>query len=398
MNSDDDNAAGVDRRRFLRAAGLLGAGIGSAGLLAACGGDSDASVDSQIGGDAGGSTTAGAGAGAAAARPVGDRYRGLSIGCAYLTLADPNASLIQQTFEEADRRAGLGWRFNVVDGQGKPNQAQVGLASLISKRVDLIYLEGIPPRLVQSELQRAKDAGIPVIGGFTAAPLDPLIQFDYAAVLESDSVPLDFYMLTELSTLHADKDEIQVALVDSDLDVVVGRTKLLEALVRLPAYRKVKIVGAQNIDLADPDGSSSRIASSFLTQFPDLDAIWANYPNSAVAAANAIAQKNKVRQVGVYGHIANAAGIEALRDPNSPMSATSWIDLIYTAYATIGYMLDVVAGNEVQRTASYTNMVPVTVLARPTIREQIPGDGTTWVFGGATYREGFIAEWGEKFA
>jgi ABC-type sugar transport system substrate-binding protein len=389
------SASGIGRRQFLTRAGLLGAGLGTAGLMAACGGDSEASVDEQIGGaESAGTATAAA----AAAKPVGARYRGKTIGCAYLTLADPNATLIHQTLEEAARRAGLDWRFDVVDGQGRPNQAQVGLQSLISKRVDLIYLEGIPPRLVTSELTRAKEAGIPVIGGFTAAPLDPLIQFDYAAVLESDSVPLDFYMLTDLNTVHRDKSEIQVALVDSDLDVVVGRTRLLEALVRLPAYSKVKIVGAQNIDLADPDGSSSRIAASFLTRFPDLDAIWTNYPNSGIAAANAISQKNKTRQVAVYGHIANAAGIEALRDPNSPMAATSWIDLIYTGYATTGYMLDVFAGNEVERTVSYTDMVPVTVLARPTIAEQIPGDGTTWVFGGATYREGFLAQWGEKFA
>jgi hypothetical protein len=246
---------GIDRRRFLTRAGLLGAGLGSASLLAACGGDSDASVDDQIGG---GGATAAAATTAAAAAPISADLRGKSVGCAYLTLADPNASLINQTFEEASRRAGLDWRFDVVDGQGRPDQAQVGLQSLISKRVDLIYLEGIPPRLVSSELERARAAGIPVIGGFTAAPLDPLIQFDYAAVLESDSVPLDFYMLTELNTVHRDKAEIQVALVDSDLDVVVGRTKLLEALVALPAYRKVRIVATQNIDLADPDGSSTR--------------------------------------------------------------------------------------------------------------------------------------------
>jgi ABC-type sugar transport system substrate-binding protein len=381
---------GTDRRNFLKRAGVVGTGaFASTAALAACGSKSK-SLDSQIGSTASAAT--------AKTANLSASLKGKTIGLAFLTLADPNVQVIRASLEEAAKRANLNWTFTQFDGQGKPDQAQKGLQSLISKGVDLIYLEGIAPRLVKEELARAKAANIPVIGGFTAAPLDEGIMFDYAAILESDSVVLNEYMLTELNTIHADKAEIKIALVDSDLDVILGRTKVLEGLLQLAVNKKVKVVGAQNIDLADPVGSSTKIAASFLTKNPDLDAIWTNYPNSGIAAANAVSQKKMVDQVKVYGHIANAAGIEALRDKTSPMSATSWIDLVYTSYGTVGFMLDVFSKKPVARTVAYTNPVPVTVLARPTIADQIPGDGTTWVFSNGTYRDGFVNTWAEKYS
>jgi len=390
LTPDAPTAKGHDRRAFLKRAGLVGTGaFASSAALAACGGKSK-SIDSQIGG------TAGAATGKTANLP--DSLKNKTIGLAFLTLADPNVQVIRASLEEAAKRANLNWTFTQFDGQGKPDQAQKGLQSFISKKVDMIYLEGIPPRLVKSELARAKAAGIPVVGGFTAAPLDDGILFDYAAILESDSVVLNEYMLTELNQLHAGKSEIKIALVDSDLDVILGRTKVLEGLLQLASNKKVKVVGRQNIDLADPVGSSTKIASSFLTKHPDLDGIWTNYPTSAIASANAVSQKNKADQVKVYGHIANTAAIEALRDAKSPISATSWIDLVYTSYATLGFMLDVLTKKPVARTVAYTNPVPVTVLARPTIADQIPGDGTTWVFGNATYRDGFVQTWSQRYA
>jgi ABC-type sugar transport system substrate-binding protein len=397
-NSDDRmqsavGRTGMGRRAFLQRAGLLGtAAFGASMGLAACGSGDD--------GEKAGTTTATA-ADASSGAPSGsvaDKYKGKTIGLAFLTLADPNVVLIQEGLEEAASKAGLDWKFQSFDGQAKNDQAQKGLQSLISKKVDLIYLEGIAPRLVGPQLAQAKSANIPVVGGFTAAPLDPGIRYDYAGVLESDSVLLTQFMLQELQEVHADKPEIKLAIVDSDLDVVLGRRKILDGLLALEANKKIKVVGAQNIDLTDPVGSSTKIASSFLTKNPDLAAIWTNYPNSAIASANAAAQKGKSDQVRVYGHIANAAAIDALREKGSAMSATSWIDFSYTAYATVGNMLDVFAGKEVARTVSYTDPVPATVLSRATIETQIPGKGTTWEFGGGSYRDGFVQSWFDRFA
>jgi ABC-type sugar transport system substrate-binding protein len=358
--------------------------------LAACGGDDGPTAGTQ-------SATA-ADAAATTGGSIKDTFKGKTIGLAFLTLADPNVVLIQEGLEEAAKKAGLDWKFESFDGQAKNAQAQQGLQSLISKKVDLIYLEGIAPRLVGPQLAAAKKANIPVVGGFTAAPLDQNIMYDYAASLESDSVMLNQFMLTELSELHRDKAEIKLALIDSDLDVILGRRKVLDGLLQLAVNKKVKVVGSQNIDLTDPVGSSSKIAASFLTKNRDLDAIWTNYPNAAIASVNAAAQKGMSDQVKVYGHIANAAAIESLRQKGSAMSATSWIDFTYAAYATLGYMLDVFAENEVARTVSYTDPVPVTVLSRATVEQQVPGDGTAWSFQGGAYRDGFIADWRTRFA
>ncbi len=382
--------SGMGRRAFLQRAGLVSAAaVGASMGLAACGEADKAGT--------GAATASDPGAGAPAGN-VADKFKGKTIGLAFLTLADPNVVLIQEGLEEAAEKAGLDWKFQSFDGQAKNAQAQQGLQSLIAKKVDLIYLEGIPPRLVGPQLAQAEAAGIPVVGGFTAAPLDSSIKYDYAASLESDSVVLSQFMLAELNQLHEDKSEIKVALLDSDLDVILGRRKVLDGLLQLAVNKKVKVVASQNIDLTDPVGSSTKIASSFMTKHTDLDAIWTNYPNAAIASANVAAQKRKAEQVRVYGHIANVAAIEALREEGSAMSATSWIDFTYTAYATVGYMLDVFAGNEVPRTVSYTDPVPVSVLSRATIEQQIPGDGTSWTFAGGGYRDSFVQGWGERFA
>jgi ABC-type sugar transport system substrate-binding protein len=385
----NDGRPGFGRRTFLARAGVAaGAAVGGGALLAACG--SKGSINDQIG------TSAAATTGSTTSK-IAAKYKNKTIGMAFLTLADPNVQVISDSFEEAAERANLNWKFNKVDGQGTPDQAQKGLQSMVSKGVDLIYLEGIPPRLVGPQLAEAKSAGIPVIGGFTAAPLDPGIAFDYAALLDMDSVALSEFMLLDLNQVHEEKGTIKVAMVDSDLDVILGRSKILKALLELSVNSHIEVVGSQSIDLADPVGSSTKIASSFLTQFPDLDAFWTNYPNSCVAAATAVAQANKAEQVRVYGHIANTAAIEALRESGSAVEATSWIDLVYTSYATVGYALDLFSGAQVPRTVSYTNSVPVTVLSRETIAEQIPGEATTWVFGGASYRDEFISNWAQKF-
>lgn len=378
---------GYGRRAFLKRAGLVGsAAIGSTAVLAACG---------KAGSESATATTEEA---SVALGKLAEKYKGKTIGGAYFTTADPNVKTIRDAFDDAVEKAGLDWKFVAVDGQGLPDKCQLAMQSLITKKVDLIYVEGIPPRLIKAELAAAKAAKIPVVGGFTADPLNDGILFDYAAVLESDSLLISDFMLRELNAVHPDKPEIKIAVMDADLDVLRTKRPILDALLAQPANRRIKVVVEADIDLNNLVGSSTKLAGTFLTRHPDLDAIWTNYPNSTIASANVIAQKGKADQTRVYGHIANAAGIEALRQKGSAVSATSWIDFTYLGFATIGYMLDVFAGNEVPKTVADTDPVPATVLSRKTIASQIEGDGLTWEFGKATYRDNFTRTWSERFA
>jgi ABC-type sugar transport system substrate-binding protein len=317
------------------------------------------------------------------------------IGAAYLTFADSNVRLIQSTLEEASERAGLGWSFSSADGRGTPSQARAALRSLLDGGCDLIYLEGIPPRQVEEELEQARRAGVPMIGGFTAAELD---HNDDAAVLESDSVRLNLHMLDELNARSTRNESIEIALIDSTLDVIAGRRTLLETLLRLRANRRIRIVDVASVDLADPLNSSAAIADRFLADHPRLAAIWTNYPVSATAAVAAVASADRGDQVAVYGHIANEAGVRALRAPDSPMRATSWVDLDYTTYLTVGDMLGAFAGHARRRLHAPGNAVPVTVLDRSSVNAQISPDDTHWVAQGGLHRDEFVARWREQFS
>ena len=123
----------------------------------------------------------------------------------------------------------------------------------------------------------------------------------------------------------------------------------------------------------------------------------------AVPAASAVAQAGKSKQVQVYGHVAQSAGLDALRDKSNPLTAISWVDLVFWAYQLVEYMLDIFADRSKSRFVQYQNPIPAAVIDKSSVAriQKVTVQGksvSTWMLNEGAYRPVFLKNWQKKFA
>lgn len=386
-------SGGLTRSGFFRRTAAMGIGGGiAATILTACGGGT---------GHATASTTATTSTSTlpTSGGSIASKYKNKKIGVVHLTAADENEYSLVKALQEASDKAGLNWTYLQSDSQGDQGKAQQGVEAYISQRVDGIILLVVSSRLVSKQIADATNAKIPVFGMWTFSELDPNIVVDYTSVPAADASALAGYMFDSLY-LKKPSGTINVALVDTNLDILQARSVTVRAIAKL--YPRVTIVDSADIDLTDVVGSATNITNGFLSKHSNLDAIWTNYPPTGPAAAAAIQAANKTKQVGVFTHVAESAGLKALADPNNPLQAMPWLDFDWESYHLTEYMLDHFAGNPVDRLASYQVIVPFQVFTKSTVRTGATGTGSAvghgWTLLDGIWKGPLIDSWKQKFA
>lgn len=357
------------RAGFLKRAGLvgLGAGVGGA-VLAACGSGGSTSAA----GDTTAATTTAGGGG-----EISSKLKNKKIGIVHFTEADENELAIAKALEQAAEDAGLNWSVSATDSQGAQSKAEQGVAAFVHQNVDAIIPLVVSARLVEAQLEEAKQAEIPVFGMWTFSELNPKLVVDYTPLPAADASALAGYMCSDLYE-RIPSGQIKVALLDTDLDILQTRSVSVRAIAEL--YPRIEIVDTANVNLEDINGSTSSIVQGFLSKTSDLNAIWTNYPPTGPGAAAAVEQRGKTEQVGVYTHVAEGAGIEALKNPNGALRASSWVDLDWQSYGIVGLMLAYFNGEEVPRLSSYEDICPIKVVTQLNVGEA-EGQGTAGGYG-----------------
>jgi ABC-type sugar transport system substrate-binding protein len=334
---------------------------------------------------------------AASGGAIASKYKNKTIGVVHLTKADENETTLVKALKEASTAGGLGWKFVESDGQGDQGKIQQAMSAFIAQKVDAIVLEVVSTRLVSKELADAKAAGIPVFGEWTFSELDPNLTADYTPVPAADASALAGQMFSELYLAHPAGD-IQVALVNTDLDILQARNAVVRGLAKL--YPRIKIVDSANISFTDIVGSSTQIANGFLSKYPDLDAIWTAYPLSGPAAAQAILAAHK--NVKVYTHVAQSEGIKALADPANPLSAMPWLDFDWESYHLVDTMLSHFGGKPVNKLNGFQDVVPFKVFTKANAKEGLTGKGVAagigWTLLEGSWKQPLVDTWKTKFA
>lgn len=382
----------ITRAAFLRRVGLMGLGVGAtASLLAACGGGGS----SSSAGAAETTTAAKAGGGG----EIASKLKNKTIGVVHLTEADENEITLVKALEEASEKAGLDWKFQQADSQGEEGKAQAAIEAFITQKVDAIIPLVISARMVEKQLADAKAAKIPVFGEWTFSELNPNLVIDYTSVPAADASALAGWMFSHLYE-EIPTGEIQVALVNTDLDILQARNVTVRAIAEL--YPRAKIVDSANISLTDINGSATNIANGFLSKYPNLNALWTNYPPTGPLAAAAVQARGKTEQVGVYTHVAEKAGIESLEDPSSPLTAMPWLDFDWESYHLVEQMLNFFAGKPVRRLLSYEVIVPFQVFTKETAKEGLTGTGVAngvgWTLLEGSWKEPLVEGWKSTFS
>lgn len=388
---DDGEVFGPNwtRAGFLKRAGMVGLGTGVGGVvLAACG----SSGSTTAAGESTASTTSGSGGGSISAK-----LKNKKVGIVHFTEADENEIAIAQAFEQAVEDAGLNWSVQASDSQAVQSKAEQSVSALVHQDVDAIVPLVVSSRLIEAQLAEAKKAKIPVFGMWTFSELNPELVVDYTPLPAADASALAGYMCSDLYERKPD-GQIKVALLDTDLDILQTRSVSVRAITEL--YPRVEIVDTANVNLEDINGSTSSIVQGFLSKNSDLDAIWTNYPPTGPGAATAVDQRGKTEQVGVYTHVAEGAGIEALKNPNGALRASSWVDLDWQSYHMVGLMLAYFNGEEVPRLSSYEDICPIKVITQKNVSEA-EGQGTAggygWTILEGSWKPQVVEGWKAKY-
>ncbi|HZV74940.1 MAG TPA: substrate-binding domain-containing protein [Conexibacter sp.] len=386
LNSGGGSA--FTRSAFLRRAAVTGVGAATVGTaLQACG--------------SGGNTVAApppSSGGSGAVKPnIGAKYRNKTIGFAILTSADENISNILRWCKSIAKEAGLGWTIVDTDTMGSVPTAQSTLTAFITRKVDGIIMIGIGASQMEPQLAKAKAANIPTVGSYTFAPLGSSIGNDYGLPPDGDASLVGNYLIAD-QLQRRPSGKIKVAMLDFTADVIQARRFAFKGLIQQQPRFEI-VAEHYSISLTNTASDSSAAARTILQANPDINAIWCNYPPIAVPAASGVAQSGKT-DVQVYGHIANTAGVEALRGGQSPLVATSWIDIPYVSYTLVGQILQGLSGKQLDRKLSVTQPDPAVVFDAGNVDQQVP-KGTKagdWMFGGGTYRSAFMASWNKLYA
>ncbi|HZV74937.1 MAG TPA: sugar ABC transporter substrate-binding protein [Conexibacter sp.] len=380
--------AALTRSAFLKRAAATGVGASAVGtVLQACG--------------SGGSTVAAPPPGGGNSAPVkpniNAKYKGKKIGFALLTTADENVQSVQRWVKRAVADAGLGWTITTSDVMGSLATSQSTLNAYITQKVDGILMLGLSAGQLESQLASAKAANIPTVGAYTFAPLGSSISQDYTLPPDADASLLGNYLIAD-QLKRRPSGKIKVAMLDFTADVIQARRFAFKGLVQQQPRFEI-VAEDYNISLTNTAGDSSAAARTILQAHPDLAAIWCNDPPIALPAASGVAQSGKT-DVQVYGHIANSAGVEALRGGQSPLVATSWVDLPYLAYTFVDQLLLAMSGKKLDRKLNVTQPDPAVVFDATNVDAQVTrgtkaGD---WMFGGGTYRTSFLKSWNTLYA
>lgn len=334
---------------------------------------------------------------AAGADKICGDYKNKTIGVVHLTTADENEATLVTALKEAASTAGLDWTFKEADSQGSADKSQQAVSTFVNQGVDAIFLMVVNTRDLQAQLADAQAAGIPVFGQWSFSELDPLLVQDYTPIPAADASALAQQMFSTLYLEHPTGD-IEVALVNTDLDILAARNAAVRGLAEL--YPRIKLVDSANIDFTDIAGSTQRIVNGFMTKYPDLDAIWTNYPVAGPAAAQSVLAAGKDESIQVFTHVAQSQGITALQDPKNPLTAMPWLDFDYESYHSVEGMLSYFAGDEPDRLEGYQDPVPFKVFTKETANE-ITGAGVAagigWTSQDGLWKQPLVDGWGSKF-
>ena len=155
----------------------------------------------------------------------------------------------------------LGWKAIVIDGQATPQGWNAGLDTLIANKVDAILVGAIEAAPIQAELQKAKQAGIPVF----SAGLDTFPDTaKHEIVVGESSVALGH----EAAALIKQRFPTAKVLAEDVSPVYAAHAFHTTALADL-AKDGIPVVGTFDVDLADLVNSMAKGAAALAQAHPD---------------------------------------------------------------------------------------------------------------------------------
>ncbi|MCD9622779.1 sugar ABC transporter substrate-binding protein [Rhabdothermincola salaria] len=272
----------------------------------------------------------------------------------------------------------LGMDTTVIDGQGETNTWIAGIDQAVAQGADGIAILGIDPDLASAPLQKAEDAGIPVVDIFNSNPADPMGTGIVAHVTP------DFTRSGELvaNWMMADSGCEATAFV-LGADVLELQVEMMEAIEATMAEDCPDCsVVRENVDLANLANDLGTKVPNVLRREGDIDYLVPVF-DSAVTFALPAAQQAGF-EGKVLGHDGVPANLDLVRAGDQALDGAfppnEWI-----GWATVDVLANAILGNPFE---GYT--IPVQLFDETNIGSS--NDELFPAYDG--YEEAFTTAWG----
>ena len=182
----------------------------------------------------------------------------------------------------------------VADAQFDANKQRTDIETALTLKPDIIVTLIVDPVSGAVALRKAIDQGVK-IALISNLPSGFIHDRDYAGIVTDDLFAMGQSVAQMIGDSLGGRGEVALMFHDADYYVTNQRDKAVEAVLRRD-YPGIKIVTRQGI--ANPNDGET-IASAILTQYPNVNAIYAPWDSIAEGVLAAVRTSGK-RNVGVF--------------------------------------------------------------------------------------------------
>ncbi|KUO69096.1 MAG: ribose ABC transporter substrate-binding protein [Clostridia bacterium BRH_c25] len=247
-----------------------------------------------------------------------------------------------------------GMTVTVVDTKGDFAQLASRIEDVVSSKTDAIVLVSADPGQVQTQLQAAFDAGVPVFGcdsGF----IDGMM-----VNATSDNRAMGEMIARYLFEDLMGKKGTVIALTHRPHPGVVKRCEAFDELIK--EYPDIKLITEQHIEVPGPIENARKVMENLILSNSKKDsvtAVWCAWDEPAIGATQALqdAGRGEVIVTGVDG---NSQAIELINQ-DANLKATVAQNFEGMAEIVVNEMVKVFAGEEIKKGEQYA---PATIITK----------------------------------
>jgi len=251
---------------------------------------------------------------------------------------------------KADMEA-KGWSVTIVDTKGDVATLASRMEDVISAKVDAIVIVSTDANLVETQISRASEAGIPVFGCDSG-----YIEGMYANAT-SDNYAMGELIAGYLFDKMGNEGSV-IALTHRPHPGVLKRCEAFDDL--LAENPDISLITEQHVDVPGPIENSRQIMENLILANPDKDsitAVWCAWDEPAIGVSQALADagRDEVLVVGVDG---NSQAVEMIQN-GSTLIATVEQNFAGMAAIVVEEMEKVFNGEEIEKGDKYA---PATII------------------------------------
>lgn len=288
--------------------------------------------------------------GLAACTSEGDNGEGKQV-----SILTPYLSSVTTNQMVETMKAGMeskGWKVTVVDTKGDFGDLASRMEDTISAAVDAMVIVSTDPNQIQTQIENAASAGIPVFG----------CDSGFIEGMEINATSDNYAMGEQLTEFLLDaigNEGDIIALTHRPHPGVIKRSEALDD--QLPNYPNINLITEQHVEVPGPIESARQIMENLLLANPDvgsIDAVWCAWDEPAIGVAQALeaAGRDEIIVAGVDG---NSQAIELIRE-GSAIKATVAQNFEGMAQIVVDEMASLFDGNDLEKGEKYAPATLIT--------------------------------------